>query len=143
MGQCQIELHMVLPILDTQPSVYLTVSYPRNMGEVTKMFEFVAVKLRPIGVALSVSVICVFIWLFVSGGFFNLGTAVSLGLMWAAGAAFIYSAYYPGEPFSFRSSERTESAILKAPVWMQQTYGLFFIVWFLGLMLFTVGALWG
>ena len=113
------------------------------MDEITKIFEFVAVKLRPVGIVLSVVVICAFIWLFVSGGFFSVGRPITLGLMWAAGAAFIYFAYYPGEPFSFGSSERTESSIRKAPVWMQQTYGLFFLVWFLGLTLFTVGALWG
>ena len=32
MGQCQIELHIVLPILDTQPSVYLT-AICKNMKE--------------------------------------------------------------------------------------------------------------
>ena len=113
------------------------------MGEITRLFEIVAVKLRPIGVGLVVVVACLFIWLVVSGGIFEINSLANLGLMWAGGAAFIYTLYYPGEPFSIGPGKQGVSSIRKAPMWMQKYQTGVFLFYLLFLIIFTVSELWG
>jgi len=114
------------------------------MGPITTFFEAVAIRIRWLGIVLTIAAVGLLIALFV---YLQEATMThlfigALVMLWAAGLAIIYHLYLPRRVEVEGMPTQALSRVRRAHILLRLYLDLFLSLWFMALIVVSLGALW-
>lgn len=114
------------------------------MGPITNFFEAIAIRLRYVGILLTLVAVglCIALITYLQVASMNHLFAGALLMLWAAGLAIIYHLYLPRRVAIEGMPAQALSRIRRAHLLMRVYFDLFLTLWFIALIGVSLGAIW-